>query len=241
MLGLDTQEISKASTDERMLLLWTMIKEIPAKIIFLSCKKLNVDGYRWAPRSFSRQPSGEPSQISRHLEYDFLVPKAQRESRGLSVRFTGFLLLYRWRSPIGRVFYIRDEHEAWYGVMTDMRSSDRINSFDEPMNECGHVIKSSRIDPLLLPDNSPPLLMLIADSVPTNDDYSNRDGLLVFRMSREGQTDYVGSICGAGICPLSYEVHGDNINLLQKLTKGAREPFSCSDNRTNCLCVAQAL
>ena len=54
MLGLDTQEISKASPDERMLLLWTMIKEIPAKIIFLSCKKLNVDGYRWAPRSFSR-------------------------------------------------------------------------------------------------------------------------------------------------------------------------------------------
>ena len=33
--------------------------------------------------------------------------------------------------------------------MTDMRSSDRVNSFDEPMNECGHVIKSSRIDPLL--------------------------------------------------------------------------------------------
>ena len=53
LLDLDIEKIIDAPDDEkRMARFLTMVKRLPSNIIFTGDSRLNVDGFRWAPKTF---------------------------------------------------------------------------------------------------------------------------------------------------------------------------------------------
>jgi len=242
MLGLDTLRIVKAPSDKRMLLLWSLIKEIPAEIIFLAGEKLEVDGYRWAPRSFLRQSVKENTQNIKYVDH-YEISNAQRGVRGLSVQFPGFALLYEWQDSIGQTFYIRDEHKVWYLVTTDMQYSGLAKSYEQPLDECDHIIRASKIDPFLLPDKSSPQLMLVLRHQATKHTSGLSEGILVIGVSQENQMTYVRSLCGVQIHQMTNAEQALNIHALEKSIGDIEtgKAFCGIDARTKCLLLASAV
>lgn len=207
LLGLDTLPIvkkglgksEKDAFEERMLHLWTMIKAIPAIIIFTRCERLKVDGYRWAPRSFLRKSRQEFERFGDNyiLDYNEMGHVGQLEPRGFSVRFPGFTLTYSWKHPLQEYFCMRDQHHNWYRVKLDVEDSDRAAPYYLPL--CRHSKSCLKIDPFLLPDKTVPRLMLIVHHAGIMQDFGYTRGILVARTTQEENKYFGRAICGADI------------------------------------------
>lgn len=225
LLGLDTLAIVKKgfgksdemdAHEERMVLLWTMVKAIPAIIVFLDCPRLKVDGYRWAPRSFLRSSSEElaMSHEPEFLNYVFKEKLGRLGPRGLSVQFPGFGLTFHWQHSLAETFDICDQHHRWYRVELQVEYCDRATAYDMPAHPgvCPHIVKRHKIDPFLLPDGTVPSLMLI--SHPCDMKLAGHiPGILVAKVSEEDNVFYVKSVCNVLLgefAPREYEIWQKN-------------------------------
>ncbi|KAI5837099.1 hypothetical protein DFP73DRAFT_326606 [Morchella snyderi] len=108
VLGYDLKELSQTECpDRRMALFYSYIPEMPADLLFLHKENLEIDGYRWAPKSFLKQ--------SRTLNSLGLHHKAigARDGNGLYVTFPGFRIteVTLPKDP-GNHFYIKRSHES---------------------------------------------------------------------------------------------------------------------------------
>ncbi|KAI5839389.1 hypothetical protein DFP73DRAFT_634592 [Morchella snyderi] len=108
VLGYDLKELSETKCpNQRMALFYSYIPEIPADIIFLRKDKLEIDGYRWAPKSLLKQ--------ARSLKDLALYQKdfTTRDAEGLYVTHSGFRITdVALPTTPGRHFYIKRSHQA---------------------------------------------------------------------------------------------------------------------------------
>ncbi|MCJ1233310.1 hypothetical protein MMC14_001265 [Varicellaria rhodocarpa] len=91
--------------------LYSCIKELPSNILFHKGQNLQVDGFRWAPKSLL---SEFKSEVGLGVSIN---PVATIGDKGLHVRFPGFILAdLRRPRELGNGFYFRkasDSEETW--------------------------------------------------------------------------------------------------------------------------------
>lgn len=104
-------------------------------------------------------------------------------------------------------------------------------------------MRTSKIDPILLPNGSPPQLILVEDRMAIKIDSFHSAGILVARVSEEGPVCHVRSICGVYIRQMTEAEDGLVINQLDENSKWVEPgaPFSAIDSPTGCLFAVFAL
>ena len=108
LLDLDVDLILKTSPEDRMRVLLSQIKHIPPTIIFLSGRKLQAPGYRWAPETFlNRSSSTDSHELS-------IGEPAKRSMSGIEVTFPGFTIRYASTSLQSTFYLINKASREWY-------------------------------------------------------------------------------------------------------------------------------
>lgn len=118
LLNLDVSEIARTEPELRMQKFWRMLPTIPESIVFSSSPTLDVDGLRWAPRTFLRSPLdiSENSGIGEgYSPTETTSVPATLISRGLIVRHSG-LLFTSSTGVLPQNFYVSDEKKSWYEI-----------------------------------------------------------------------------------------------------------------------------
>ena len=106
--------------------LYSCIKELPSNILFHKGQNLQVDGFRWAPKSLL---SEFKSEVGLGVSIN---PVATIGDKGLHVRFPGFILAdLRRPRELGNGFYFRKasdsesiQHLDHYEGLSDFSSSN---------------------------------------------------------------------------------------------------------------------
>lgn len=108
ILGRDLKELSQTKCpNRRMAIFYSFIDSVLADIIFLKMDNLDIDGYRWAPRSFLMQ-GRTLSKLGLYQDQ-----RATRDANGLYVTFSGFRLSKVDLPPtLGDHFYLRESRDA---------------------------------------------------------------------------------------------------------------------------------
>ncbi|KAF8246365.1 hypothetical protein K440DRAFT_645088 [Wilcoxina mikolae CBS 423.85] len=116
LLDLDGEKIVRTPPQDRMLKFWSMLESIPLGLAFHKLPRLTAKGYRWAPRTFLRNPATHPSK-SNSLDLNdsvlqFHPLSALPIAQGLLSRSDGFLFCSN-KHLINPRFRGRDEDGNW--------------------------------------------------------------------------------------------------------------------------------
>ncbi|KAK8920149.1 hypothetical protein VCV18_008984 [Metarhizium anisopliae] len=104
ILDLNTKDIVDAGDEpqQRMLNLYQQLSRVPVGLLFLDGRRLENDGFRWAPSSLL----GMTQTLTQSLELT-TTGRVLGSNRGLLVQNWGFLLA-RPDGPVPPVFYVKD-------------------------------------------------------------------------------------------------------------------------------------
>ncbi|KIX09120.1 uncharacterized protein Z518_00198 [Rhinocladiella mackenziei CBS 650.93] len=119
--------ITQAPPKDRMRVFWSQLKEVPLEIIFGIYPRLDMHGYRWAPRSFLRHP--ENVGVSGSLERAAKAGLATRTNTGLRFRCAG-LVMATATKPIGSFLWTRDDDDIYYLLHPHFGDLDRTTERD---------------------------------------------------------------------------------------------------------------
>ncbi|KAI5917645.1 hypothetical protein F4810DRAFT_726824 [Camillea tinctor] len=114
LLDLDASMIARAEPHLRMERLWGMLSEVPRDFAYTHLKTMDIDGFRWAPKTFLKSPSnmsdnGTPLSWSGGAVYN----SARRTQHGISFKEMGILFPGDGRR-YGGSLYLRDQHNRWH-------------------------------------------------------------------------------------------------------------------------------
>jgi hypothetical protein len=141
LMDLDiTEVISKEGAEARMRVVWDLLAKkftgIPASIIFYEDNCLSFPSFRWAPRSFSRNPGSQFSLTDRWNRWASFGTGLQLglpTKNGMKLRFHGFKLtpkvsppLNPWRRglpfTVTRLLF-QDDKGTWYHLFRAKKAS----------------------------------------------------------------------------------------------------------------------
>lgn len=108
VFGYDLKELSQTKCpNRRMALFYSYISELPTDLLFLDKENLEIDGYRWAPKSFLKQARTLNSLGLYHQDV------GTRDANGIYVTFPGFRITeVTLPAVLGTHFYIKRSHES---------------------------------------------------------------------------------------------------------------------------------
>ena len=96
--------VDGVTAEQRMQTMYTLIKELPASVLFHRYKRLR-NGFRWAPASL----------LGNSRNYVFSGPSAKCDAEGLHIRFAGYVVTGHNTQPTSPTqfgYYIGNLHEA---------------------------------------------------------------------------------------------------------------------------------
>lgn len=143
LLDLDVLEIVQTQPEKRMLKFWSLLPEVPADLLFHEYPRLDIEGYRWAPRTLLRHANS--NVMLRHTPIDQSDP-AQPSPQGLSVRYSGFVF-NTGKLPVGMNFHALVEGRDWYSFDCDVTNALGRSEYDFRDHISGNVIKLHSFDP----------------------------------------------------------------------------------------------
>jgi hypothetical protein len=122
ILGVSVQAVLQSPPTERLQTFILLQRRFPAIVLFFSGAKMDVDGFRWAPRTFVFSRASLLSAYRREPNrgigrFEPQTAMAEADERGLHVKFPAFKLLGDLqgcsRAAGGRVLF-RDASTAWW-------------------------------------------------------------------------------------------------------------------------------
>ncbi|KAF8246967.1 hypothetical protein K440DRAFT_661709 [Wilcoxina mikolae CBS 423.85] len=128
LLYLDIMQIVQTPAMYRMAKFWSLLNTIPAWLLFHELPRLEIEGFRWAPRTLLRNSncivqtdhyhfSGSLNSGSAQITVKEDVPYSDA---GLLAQNSGFII-ETGGHPIGREFHARDNAGIWYVFDTRIR------------------------------------------------------------------------------------------------------------------------
>jgi hypothetical protein len=130
LLNLDKAKFTaviQAPPKDRMRTFWSLLENIPLVVLFDSHPRLEIDGYRWAPRTFLRHPQNfvTGSSVERLLQ----SPLAKNTPTGLLFQRAG-LIMATGQKPIGSYFHARDEDDIIYRLNCHVDELEKAVNYD---------------------------------------------------------------------------------------------------------------
>lgn len=105
----------KEPEERRMETFWRMVKRVPVTLAFHFRPRLEIPGYRWAPRTLLRVKS----ESEMFIYSDGALKPAEVTKNGLSFERAGFIFRTE-RKGFGAGFHARDENLTWYRFICKM-------------------------------------------------------------------------------------------------------------------------
>lgn len=109
LLNVDISAVWSAPEEARMHVLWQLVKQVPAALVFYTGRKLEHKGSRWAPRSLLR-PAREDEDCPTNLPQYFNTDLGDVTPEGLRVTYDGYELFLTNGAPINGLIFFKDEH-----------------------------------------------------------------------------------------------------------------------------------
>lgn len=119
-LGLDDLGLAQPKPKTRMERLWGMIPRVPLSLVYEAGERLEIDGLRWAPRTFLWQVSNKkftesPSNGPPIADMENLSIGAVTK-RGMAMHMAG-IIIYSGSALLGTFLFVRAiDEDGWYQV-----------------------------------------------------------------------------------------------------------------------------
>jgi hypothetical protein len=125
----------KKTHEERMLKFWSMFKELPAEIMDHYEARLQIPGFRWAPRSFMSDNENLFPYSNKMIRHGHWEP-AIRTDEGLQVTASGFYVHIR-NSPLTGPIFVKHPAGFWANCTFsfDLDAIEPLNLVDTSANQ----------------------------------------------------------------------------------------------------------
>lgn len=128
LMRVSLEDVIKAPAGDRMKTFWSLLEEVPQTMIFYTGIKLQVPGFRWAPRTFLR-PQSRSQDISRNLpirNQAFSLGKVTLN--GLQVEYPGLDIYLADSTPLqAGVYFCNEAGEYFQGMLPQQNTPEAIS------------------------------------------------------------------------------------------------------------------
>lgn len=127
LFGFDVGKIAKVRGHEgRMLEFWKSYTHIPTQVLHVLEERLQIPGYRWAPRTLL----GHDERVSKAIVLpDAKSADALRTDSGLEIVAEGFEL-FIGETVLGSFFFLRQHDGSWRRVTVQYETTNDMGQYD---------------------------------------------------------------------------------------------------------------